>query len=359
MAKPQKLVIHIGHPKTGTTTLQRILLRSRKTLSANGVLFPHFGKAYPKSNQYKGNAKLLRYALLNELDGVNERSSEFRSDPERARSASEQCWSSLLEMIEKADFRKVLLSSEQFFVPRSAEDIAHLNNQAQLIAQQSEIVAYLRSPASMVVSSTQQSLKRVRPIFKPKQDYFFSTIAPLKEHFGGEVSLNIFDRPLLKDGDFLADFMSKYVPEVDVGTLKNDIGGLNETHSAEAMAILMDLKAHRLPQGHNYQALIAEVRRADDRIKSPTKPKMSSEAAQAFINFRARDLFWLRDECGLVFPDIDYGAIDADDVDREILNFDAAEQICAVNADRKAAVFQQAQKFVKLPSFVRRMFKRR
>ena len=57
--KAQELLIHLGHPKTGTTMLQQTFELSRATLMEEGVFFPDL---YPHS----GNGIILGYHLLDD-----------------------------------------------------------------------------------------------------------------------------------------------------------------------------------------------------------------------------------------------------------------------------------------------------
>ncbi|MFC4352556.1 hypothetical protein ACFOW6_13475 [Fodinicurvata halophila] len=44
--KRKNLVIHIGHPKTGTSTIQKILVKNKDTINRLGIIYPDFGQKY-------------------------------------------------------------------------------------------------------------------------------------------------------------------------------------------------------------------------------------------------------------------------------------------------------------------------
>ena len=48
-----KAYLHIGTPKTGTTSLQRFLSANSRLLEESGFLFPKFGFSYPNVSSYR------------------------------------------------------------------------------------------------------------------------------------------------------------------------------------------------------------------------------------------------------------------------------------------------------------------
>jgi len=124
--------------------------------------------------------------------------------------------------------------------------------------------------------------------------------------------------------------------------------------SAEAIAVLLDLRSGRLDQALYSDQMIHQVRKADRRIPKPTKPKLRPDAAQSFVNWAAPDLTWLREEKDIVFPNVDYASINPEDIDKKILALERLENVCDVDNDRKMRIFERARFRMSLPRTVRR-----
>jgi hypothetical protein len=52
----RRIFFHVGAPKTGTTYLQHVLLQNRKTLAANGILYPYddHGQSFRSMQDFRG-----------------------------------------------------------------------------------------------------------------------------------------------------------------------------------------------------------------------------------------------------------------------------------------------------------------
>lgn len=342
-----ELLLHIGHEKTGTTTLQGYFTHNRVALQKQAILFPQVGRS-------NGNATLLAHHLFNDQTDTPIRRMLLGMALQDARRTSAQTWDRICDTVAKSGPDTLLISSEHFFRNWSDTALSRLNRETRAVAQRRKIIAYIRAPHHFLLSDTQQNLKHVRPRLQIRRTYAKDTITPLMQHWQGDLSLNVFDRSCMTDGDIVADFLVKNLPALDWNLLQHPDADKNTTMSAEAIAVLLDIREGRLPRGDDYATLISEVIRADRKIPDPTKARLYPAAAQTFINWRAPDLFWLRDRHGLKFPDIDYDRIDADMIDKSLLHFDAAEQICTVDPNRKAQVYQSARRRAALPRLLRR-----
>jgi hypothetical protein len=121
------------------------------------------------------------------------------------------------------------------------------------------------------------------------------------------------------------------------------------------MSILHDLTTHDLEWRFDPRALAVEVFKADRRLEQPTPPTLSEAMKEALLNWRAPDLFWLRDTQGITFPGVDYGALDENNFDGAHLEFDKIETICTVNSARKAELFNRAARRARLPRKLRQL----
>lgn len=349
--KADKLLLHIGQPKTGTTTLQNCFWRSQDLLLAKGISNPQVGP-------FKGNARLLGYHLLNDRRDDPLSRQTMGMDAQSAVALSGKRWEEICRDVAQGDLRKVVLSTEQFFEVHTAENIGQLNAETAKVAETREIIIYLRAPHRLLLSHLQQRLKREKSRLLDIGHPVTDVIAPLAQHWDGTIALRVFDRNVLEGGDIVTDFMTAFCPEMPADMMRRGPRDDNTSMSSEAIAVLLDVKAGKLDHPRDYQTLATEVRRADKLTPGGTQPRLRDDVTQAFIHHSAPDLLCLRDTYGLTFPDIDYDDMDPCKADKRLLAFDAAEQFCTVDAARKAEIFRIARQRTAMPAILRRWLAR-
>ncbi|WP_118135405.1 hypothetical protein [Oceanicella sp. SM1341] len=140
----RRVVLHIGAPKTGTTTLQTALATNRRLLAREGVIYPRAGCL----SHGAGVAQhLLALSLRPEYPA-------FIGPSDRL--PAEKVWPALLAEIDRAGPGSILLSSEAFFqldtgaVARVAE---------YLSGHDVHVVAMERNPLQRLRSRYIQSVK--------------------------------------------------------------------------------------------------------------------------------------------------------------------------------------------------------
>ena len=345
--KAQQLLLHIGHGKTGTTTLQQTFARARQSLLDQGVLFPNL---YPNG----GNALLLGYYLFGFRDADGERQQWLKMDLPQLVEAARHAWIELQATVAAETPETILISSELFFRPMSSLAIKSANQQLEQIAQTTGVVAYLRAPDDLFLSQYQQMLKQFRLADRPSRTFVRDTIAPLTRNWNGPVTLEVFDRRVMHSGDAVTDFLIRHLPDVDLDSIPRRDDPYNTSLSAEAMSILYEFSANLRDWKGNKRTLMFEIAKADRKLPQPTKPKLRPEVATNLLNWHAPDLFWLRDEKGITFPTIDYDAINPDEIDDVRLRVCRIEDICDVDPDRRAALLRRATGRARMPKTVRR-----
>jgi hypothetical protein len=127
-------LLHIGFPKTGTTSLQSALEVARKDLPAYGVV-------YPGTERYHKNASI---AAVDAIVRIGER------PPDRAH------WDELVKETARAGDKRVIISSEWF---SEAKDDTARTIVDQLGGERAHIVVTLRPLSKILPSSWQQYLK--------------------------------------------------------------------------------------------------------------------------------------------------------------------------------------------------------
>lgn len=349
--KAQELLIHLGHAKTGTTTLQQTFLKSSAYLAKNDILFPH---VLP----YSGNGLVLGYHLFDDQTDYTGRASWLKMSRHQAQQRSKSEWTSIVETVRKQHPKTLLLSSEQFFGLIDENTIKRFDQLTSEVAETKIAIAYLRAPADYFLSAIQQNLKKIRPMKKISGTRLRDRLEPLFAGWTGNIRLQAFDRKEMFDGDIVTDFLSKNLPDLDQSGLTRPVHDANTSLSAEAMSLLHDCRQGRLNQDISPQAMIDQIMKFDQRIANPTKPKLLPDIAEAVLNWSAPDLFWLRDNRDFVFPNVDYDTVEITQKVRDPTNFERIEQFCKVNPDRKAAIYAIAQKRAKMPPIVRRWLAR-
>lgn len=152
----QKLILHIGPPKTGTTSLQRFLSLIHDKLLSHGVLYPKEGRLRAESVYQvrrrhgtvtlRGPAdshQLLVWALKREVAGVD----------------ADECWSDVLQEIQRIGPHTIILSAEDFF---GLSEPQVLEVRKKLVDFTVEVVLYLREPFEMCLSGYKQHVKMGR-----------------------------------------------------------------------------------------------------------------------------------------------------------------------------------------------------
>ncbi|WP_341366182.1 hypothetical protein [Yoonia sp. BS5-3] len=345
--KAGELLLHIGHPKTGSTTLQEIWRANHNVLRGQGVMLP---LTYPGG----GRAAAIAASLFGARAHGGANMQWLQTDLAGLIERGHADWNRICEEVANDPPKTLLLSNEMLFRPMTGAKWQEVGQVLDQVAEHKRLVAYLRAPDAMFLSSAQEILKHVQTPGRFSRTQFKDTLVPLMKNWKGQIKLEQFDRQIMKDGDIYTDFMTKHLPFVDMDQLDRGPAELNTSLSAEAMAVLYDLVMEHFPWHHNRRLLAQYVARLDQKLENPTKPKLRPDAVQAVINWRGPDLFWLRDAFGITFPSIDYDAINPDEIDSNVVQICRIEDICAVNGDRKEELKNRAMRRSRMPRALRR-----
>ncbi len=198
--------LHIGTPKTATSTLQTVFSRNYKKLLKNGVL-------YPQSARH-GDAHHLLICDLIEKHQDHRMADFWYGD--RARG---QAWEELKADMEahKDQIHSVVLSSELFFGQARNIDAMHQDILAHLRGHEIKIVVYLRRQDQMYSSFFNQDVKGVRQwahcayqFYDTHQVFEHNYLKSLRiwsDSFGKEnVLIRPYESGQWPDGDIVQDF---------------------------------------------------------------------------------------------------------------------------------------------------------
>jgi hypothetical protein len=304
-----KTIIHIGIPKTGTSTLQHTLSASRDYLSSKKILYPRNPTGLADVNHKHfivgliDDEKLPRHLTRGKvIDTIHKEADSF--------------WRSLRKQVRNESPDCLVLSTESLFrsfpQPKRKEFLARLRS----LDAQATIVAYVRQPAAHFASALQQHLKASH-ILKPlKVPSYMSVLSKYFALVGKDnVNVSLFSRETLLRNDIISDFVERNLRShgVEVGGLSK-VDEVNVTVSIEAIDIVRDFRAtfeSHLPDifTKDSNLLRTELEKLDRSIGS-SKPKLL-DWVRDLVDYSSADCLWLRDECGIVFDDFDYARLES------------------------------------------------
>lgn len=350
--KARELLLHIGQAKTATTSLQLALKEARDALRTQDILFPDI---YP----HWGNAEIMGYLFFDRQHVEWWREGWLEGGYTEIRAKAAHHWNMIRQDVAATGPDTLIISSESFFRPTQPAALRQANTLFAEVADTRKIVAYLRRPDTYFLSRMQQRLKTFMTTEHGSHTRLRDVIEPIQKYWDGSVALNVYDPSVMHDGDIFTDFMTRHLPQVDPTQLPRQLMQANTSLSAEAMAILFDITTGQQELRVKRKRVLQEILRGDAQIENPTRPRLKPQVAQSMINWSAPDLFWLHDTQGLTFPDIDYDAINPEDVHYEFLQMTNIHEICEVNMGRKQALLDRALRRARLPRQVRRWLAKR
>ena len=332
-------LLHIGMAKTGSTALQQSLLLSHAALAARGVLYPQNPPGVSFVNHKLILAGMFEYDRLpghlirrGSSEELARKSARFLKDTRRA--------------VDEMAPRCLILSTESFFraLPRPAH--AKLTKLLEGMLGETRVVAYLRRPSEHYVSRLQQKLKDSYLVPAPDARKYRKVIESYAEAFGvNALSLNLYHRPSLVEGDIVADFAAKHL--ASYGIVRAELAKperTNETISAESVDISrrFRLAFHRDNDNRftpDSAQLIAALRAAD-AATGALRPQLRPGLADR-IDYTCYDALWLRDQHGIEFPDFDYRQVERPSPNRTKVETSALENILVIDRARERAILAE------------------
>lgn len=332
-----RLLLHVGHPKTGTTALQSVLFANADTLlNQASVLYPTRTKPVKIKH-----ALAIPWLLGVEYEAV--RRAAHASD-ETLTEISQAFWQSITTEIADQQPEHLILSAEGFWILRKASEQkrATFNQTIADIANHVTVAGYLKSPAPYFTSMINQKLRNFREVLLPKRNFYRASMEAWESMGFDDYQWRIFDRKYLVNQDIIDDFCTHYLPAtLSVGDLKRaGVEDANSSVSNEALVILEEL-ANNYPDlkhniyDHRRYKVVDILREADAQVGGNCRPKLT-EAASTGIVARCGDLGWLRDR-GLSFPDVDPALVDATETTIPD-SFTSVADFCPVDSDRLASL---------------------
>jgi len=316
-----KVILHMGSAKTGTTSLQAGLDKIRPQLRQAGFHVP----------EPRGRLKDYHHVLLGLLerpDAIGPRKRKrYGSFDETLRTAI-RFVSDARSDAEASGCHTVVLSTELIY-SGSREELFRLRDRLGELSTDIQPVVYVREPASLYKSQLQQRAKRLSFRRPEKTAWIRERYGIFEEIFGRKPVVRAFDRAQLTGGDILDDFC---IDVLGLDHLKGKLPRIerNTSLSAETTRALLHYGDFLEDIGKDRSDKAVDVirksfTRFEDRDGILTRLRLKPEVVSA-VRRSAEDYFWLRDEYGISFPELDYDAIHADHA-KELERFDSPEDV--------------------------------
>ena len=296
-----RLILHIGHAKTGTTSLQHSFMQARTELLEHGVL-------YPSPYRSKQHSALKTFILGPEF-AAGWMAGAYGTDKAAMMKTAAHIWDAMLDDIAEYQPHTIVLSSETFFDIGQQQQTATFIDTLKTVADEIVVVAYLRDPTSRYLSSRQQAIK-YGTIKQPpsNEEWYRDALTPYILRSDLQLDVHHFDHAQLIENDIVADFIARYLNEEAKEVVKKYAISINSSMSPEAMAVLEDFyrdnekgRTHPLPQ-----SLIRKLLARDAKLQGFSRPQYKPGVAK-IIHDTAKDLKWIEEQFGVKFhrPDDD------------------------------------------------------
>lgn len=280
----EKLYLHIGSPKTGSTSIQEIYANNRSFLEDQSFIYP--GKNVDHHLLYFAS-KCPKGKWVGHFKGMN---------PQEIEIYVQKFFKDLEE-----DFKKdkhVVMSTEYlFFEDRMAiENICHYLRQ---FFSKIEVFVFLRDPVDFYKSSQQQGIKVGSYINSPNSfKYIFKDVINTWEIFCDKFNVLEFK----KSGNAFEKLCNKI--GIDTSTLRNLGHRSKGSVSIEQMVLLEKIFCNL----YNFKELPLEKRihlKTIAQINAPftTKPELQDWVRPIIYQNHREDLQWLHQEYGIDFLD--------------------------------------------------------
>lgn len=333
-----RLLLHVGHPKTGTTALQSVLAANAARLAnQSSILYPT--RTTPTAIKH---ALAIPWLLGVESGAIRRAASE--DNREKLKRLSKKYWESITREIVSMQASDLILSAEGFWIlhKASSDNRASFVQTIGSIAHYISIAGYLKSPASYFLSMLNQKLRNFRPVELPRPHYYKASIEAWETLGFDSYNWRIFDRKYLEKGDIVEDFCKHNLPHaLDSSQLRRDgFEKANASVSNEALVILEELavkypELKRHTHDDRRRKIIEILREEDILIGGDYRPSLTEAATEA-ITSRCKDLAWLQAR-GLLFPDVNPSLIGASDSNTRDV-YTKVSDFCPINTERLAGL---------------------
>ncbi len=300
-----KILVHYGHGKTGTTSLQVALASKRKLLMQHGVLYPKTFRPVEAHHLLQGlfkSEKNIPPYLVHEYGGYDNLVAKAK-----------QAWENLKREVVRKKPKVLLLSSEMFFGEDPGGEQTKFYQLLSELSDDIQPIIYIRDPADLYLSRRQQDSRASGVVSPPSAVSIRQDIERLELVFGRRLKIRAFQRHSLIGGDIVEDFVTSFLSEYLDPTLVPSVR-VNESISAEAMVIASSFRRVVLPNDDRIPfpkswRILMEIERCEAGFPSVNKPVLRDALAEQ-IRKSSSDYIWLKENYNITFDTLNYEEID-------------------------------------------------
>lgn len=294
----KKLIIHIGLPKTGTTSLRSFYHSNRSYLNDKNIFLPFLGeKQWNKRIQNifrKNNEK--RFCSDPVIDFIGSRP---LSTQEKA-SIKRDGFKKLVSFAEQLPQESTMILSSEFLSAKSTA-VFKLKNYAEQYFDSVCIIAYLREQGSWALSSSStralngSSYSILKPGDRKTMDYKFLLSKWFSIFDSAHWVVRRYDRKFLKDQDIISDFIHSLDLPLDIQKIERQTDA-RLTESATAIKYLFCMN-YLIENGDiqfddNIDRRKDYVKKICESHRDGSKLALSSECASLFRQHYAKSNQW-------------------------------------------------------------------
>jgi hypothetical protein len=298
-------ILHIGMPKTGTTSLQNTFAASARALQDHSVCYPT-GLASSSCNH-----RILANAIM-PAERFPRHMAAFRN-----REVADGLYRELLDSIDQGvrrlSPRVLLLSSESLFRgPRTEYRDTFEKTVEGFGGNDVRVVAYLRSPSGIYLALLQQKVKASHTLLPLRSPSYLRSLRRYGKLFGRKsVSPRVFERDKLQQNDIVHDFHHHFLEPHGVPlSALNYQGDKNTSLSGESMALCVLFWQRFFPDADNLltrtsRQLVQTLGNAD-KAAGAGRPRLKSSVVAFLDSLAVPQLTVLKEKWGIKFSDYDY-----------------------------------------------------
>lgn len=236
------LFLHVGLPKTGSSSIQYFLASNAKKLFKKGLHYPNLFGEVENTLKVKigsGNGHAISRVLTGAKKGTKGQTAKT-------------VFAVLSKALIRAEGRDLLISSEGLYKISSKKHIERIHEIAKSHGYSIKVIIYLRRQDQALTSIYNQKVKRHRQTsslvnwvseFYKKEERlkFYSLLERLSSQYGKEnIIPRVFERQQLKNNDLIYDFCSVLGIEMSKDFVRS-IGKKNPSLSEKSVELMRQL----------------------------------------------------------------------------------------------------------------------
>lgn len=281
--KKKKLIMHVGMPKTGTSSIQKTL---HKNLNNPDIIY------MPFQSENHGGVICTLFGNEQNILRFNRNKSEYQVGLSKKKSKD-----LIVRTVTSSDASTFIISGEAIQTLRE-DNLVSMKNFLYGLFDSVEIVAYVRAPYSFISSGFQQMLKT-----QTNESKFEIDFPPYKKRFKdfftvfGQESIRLlkFDPKSFPEGDVVLDFCSR----LGIPMMKEKILKTNESLSKEAISLLYVYRKYGPKpdlntSGHSGNTIIVNVLSRVGTQKFRFSPALIAPVLEEHKN----ELNWMEERLG-------------------------------------------------------------